>query len=273
MPIPEEIERVALLGWRVYPGSQYSRAACFKGATDAASCDLDQIARWSAEYSGCNWRVVFEGSRIWGIDIDVPGDLHKHDGVAAMRALVETHGPLPRRPMTRSGGGGAAVFFSWNGERIIGDSGKPYPGLDPRRGRQAVTVPPSVHLITKTRYTWLTPPWLVSPPRAPDWLLRLVEPPPERPINQAPDLPKGQPSRNYAVAALHNATRKVACAVEGTRNDTLNRQCWSVAKFLNDGLLTDGEVRDCMIAAARAANVPVREAALTIESALRSRRR
>ena len=272
MPIPEEIERLALLGWRVYPASQYSRSACFKGATDAASYDLDKIADWAESYPGCNWRIVFEGSGIWGFDIDVPGEDHAHDGIAAMAALVEVHGPLPPRPMTRSGGGGAAIFFKWSGERIIGDSNKPYPGLDPRRGRQSLTVPPSLHLTTRKPYTWVTPPWEVAPPMAPAWLLRLVEMPPERSVG-SPTLERGGDRRNYAVAALHNATRRVAVAMMGARNVTLNRECWSVSKFMADGALTEHEIRDCMIAGARAANIPIREACLTIDSALRSRRR
>lgn len=271
--IPPEIEAIALLGWRVYPASQYSRAACFAGATDAASCDLDWIAAQCREYPGCNWRIVFEGSGIWGFDIDVPSADHAHDGIAAMAALVEVHGPLPPRPMTRSGGGGAAIIFEWNGERIVGDSNKPYPGLDPRRGRQSLTVPPSIHTTTKRPYTWVTPPWKVAPPKAPAWLLRLVEMPPEREVAPAPTLKNGTAARNYAVAALHNATRRVAIANQGGRNNTLNRECWSVSKFLSDGALTESEIRDCMIAAARAANIPIREACLTIDSAIRSKRK
>ena len=271
--IPEEIERIALLGWRVYPASQYSRAACFAGATDAASCDLDWIAKQVKEYPGCNWRMVFEGSGVWAFDLDVPGAGHVHDGMAAMASLVRIHGALPPRPMTRSGGGGAAIFFHWSGERIVGDGGKPYPGMDPRRGRQSLTLPPSIHLTTKLPYRWVAPPWEVTPPKAPDWLLRLVEMPPERPAAPSPELKTGSAKRNYAVAALHNATRRVAAAHEGGRNNTLNRECWSVAKFLADGDLTESEIRDCMIAAARAAGIPIRAACLTIDSAIRSKRK
>lgn len=273
MTIPDEIERVALLGWRVYPASQYSRAACFKGATDAASCDLDWIEKQCRDYPGCNWRLVFEGSGIWGFDLDVPGPEHSHDGMAAMAALTQVHGPLPPRPMTRSGGGGVAIFFRWDGQRIIGDTGKPYPGMDPRRGRQSVTIPPSTHLITKRRYEWITPPWKIAPPDAPSWLTRIVEMPAERPPEPTPELADGPGRRAYAVAALHNATRRVATAMAGARNNTLNRECWSVSKFLTEGVLTEGEIRDCMIAGARAAGVPVREACLTIDSAIRSKRK
>ena len=81
MAIPEDIERVALLGWHVYPASSTSRAGCFSGASAAASCDLDVIAGWSERFPRCNWRVVFGSSGLWGIDLDVPP--HHPDGLGA----------------------------------------------------------------------------------------------------------------------------------------------------------------------------------------------
>ena len=270
--IPPEIESVALIGWAVFPCSRTTRAMAFPGAHKAASCDLDKIARWAREYPSANWRVAFGLSGLWGFDLDTP-ETHKDDGIASMAALVRVHGPLPPRPQARSGGGGLAVFFRHDGERIIGASGIPGPGMDPRRGEQSQTIPPSIHIDTKRPYAWVDPPWLITPPLAPAWLLRLVEPPPDRPINEAPKLKTGDARRNYAVAALHNATRRVAVAHEGGRNDTLNRECWSVAKFLADASLSETEIRDCMVAAARAAGVPIREACLTIDSALRAKLR
>ena len=150
-----DIERVAILGWRVYPASHISKAACFKGATDAASYDLDVIARWSKEYPRCNWRVVMQGSGIWALDCDVPPG-HANDGVANLAALVKVHGHMPQRPTARSGGGGLAVFFQHTREKIVGDSGYPAAGIDPRRGRQSQTIPPSIHVATHKPHRWLS---------------------------------------------------------------------------------------------------------------------
>jgi hypothetical protein len=274
MPIPQEVEAVALLGWHLYPASRRSRAGMFEGASDAATCDLDTIEDWCRRFPGCNWRVVFGPSDLWGLDLDVPRDGgHKEDGVAAFAALAKVHGGIPPRPQMRSGGGGVAIFFDHSdGERIIGKTGHPAPGIDPRRGRLSQTIPPSVHIVTGRPYIWVTPPWLVTPPKAPPWLLRLMEPPPEPSSGPAPDLPSGSARRNYAVAVLHSAIRQVAAAPPGTANDTLNRKTWAVAKFTADGSLSDNEVRDCMMAAARARNIPPREACLTIDSALRAKR-
>lgn len=270
MAIPEEIERVALLGWHVYPSSSTSRAGCFKGASDAASCDLDVIAEWSERFPRCNWRVKFGPSGLWGLDLDVPP--HHPDGLGAFKAIVEDHGGLPPRPLMQSGSGGMAVFFRWSGEPIIGKTGHPAPGIDPRRGRLSQTIPPSVHVDLGLPYRWLVPPWDVSPPDAPAWLLALMAPPPDPPARPAPVLVGEGRKRRYATAALRHAIERVATAPSGQANDTLNRQAWSMTRFMADGTLTEAEVRDSLLAAARVRAIPVREAMATIDSGLRARR-
>ena len=219
--LPRDVERLALLGWRLHPSSRFSRAACITGAAEAATHDLDQLARWSLEFPGCNWRVVMEGSGIWALDVDAPGPDHQADGIAALAALVMENGPIPERPMTRSGGGGFALFFRHDGEPIVGQTGTPAPGLDPRRGRLTVTIPPSIHHRTQRPYRWITPPWELSPSAAPGWLLRLLAPPPVPPTPSRPRRYRDHPDRfrRYAAAALRNAADRVAKAPSGSRNE------------------------------------------------------
>ena len=270
MAIPIEIENVALLGWHVYPQSQYSKAACFKDATSLATCDLDTIASWCKRFPGCNWRVVFGPSKLWGLDIDVPPG-HAHDGRAGLQRLLIVHGALPPHPITLSGGGGNAVFFRDDGHPIIGHSNVPAPGIDPRRGRHSVTIPPSVHLVTKRPYEWIRPPWEVSPPAAPKWLLKACTPPPAPEPRPAPVLHAGDKARNYAIAALRNEVIAVAAAAPSTANNTLNVAAFKLARFIDDGLLSTGEIRDSLLAGARARHIPTREAILTIDSGLKGR--
>lgn len=274
MPLHPDIERIALIGWHVFPGSSRTRAACFKGASEQASCDLDVLEQWSAEYPRCSWRLRMGQSGIWGLDLDVPSPWHAHDGVEAFKRLVDGR-PIPPRPMLRSGGGGLALFFAYTGGKIRGDSGRVAAGIDPRRGPQSQTIPPSAHYRNAVPYRWIVPPWEVPPPPAPEWLFDLFREP-ELPPPEKPRLANRNSSarRSYAVAALHNATRRVAAAQKGSRNDTLNRECYSVAKFLSDGTLTESEIRECMLAASRiCAPEEVRASVLTIDSALRATRR
>ena len=275
MIVHRDVERLALLGWRLHPASQYSRAACIKDATELATCDLNQLDRWSWEFPGCGWRVVMQGSGIWALDIDVPGADHVADGAKALADLVAVHGPLPPGPTTRSGGGGSAIFFSHTDEPIIGKTGTPAPGLDPRRGRQTVTVPPSIHPRRRQPYSWLLAPWDVSPPPAPPWLLRLVVSPAAAPVAGGPArlAERSQMSRRYVEAALRDATIRVATALEGQRNDTLNREVFAMLRFVADGSLDAADVALAMAQAGRQAGLEQPEIQSTLTSALRARMR
>ncbi len=248
-----DIERVALLGWRLYPCSSRDKRGCIKGSTDAATCDLDQLAAWSRAFPDCNWRVVMEGSGLWALDVDAPGPDHAADGISAMAALVRQHGHMPAQPRTRSGGGGAALFFRHDGEPIAGKTGTPAPGLDPRRGRLSVTIPPSVHVTTGRPYRWLVAPWDVSPP-----------PEPARPRLPAVT------STERAHRRLRRAVDAVLDASSGAANDTLNRQAFAVARHVGAGTLSEHEAIEALYAASRHRSIPHHEASATIRSAFRA---
>jgi len=263
--IPREIEAVALLGWHVYPCSRSSRAGAFKGAHLAATYDLDQLSRWCAEFASPNWRLVLGPSSLWGLDVDAAGPTHSADGIAAMRALIAVHGPLPDRPTTRSGGGGYAIFFRHGSEKIVGKTGVPAPGIDPRRGQLSVTIPPSVHTVTGRQYRWLIAPWEVAPPPAPPWLLRLVAPPPEPEVRRAPI-----DTTDAARQRLYRAANAVAAATPGQRNDILNRRAYEVGHMIGAGLLGEREGVEALYGAARQAGLPHPEARATIVSGINS---
>jgi hypothetical protein len=267
-----DVERLAGLGWRLHPASCTSRAACFERAADLATYDLDQLERWSCEFRNCAWRVVMEGSGIWALDLDIPGPVHAHDGVAAFKALVEKHGQVPPRPTIRTGGGGLVLFFRHDGEPIVGKTGTPRPGIDPLRGRLAATVPPSRHIRTGHPYRWIIPPWDLSPPPTPEWLLQLVAPPIREPLPP----PRPHPSSNdrqrrYAVAALRHGVERAAAAPSGQRNCTLNQETYSLCRrFIPDGLLTAHGIADAMAHAGVAAGLDRREIEQTLASALKA---
>lgn len=264
MSLHPDIERVALLGWHLYPASNRSRKGCFKSATDAATCDLDQLERWQHEYPGCNWRVVCGPSRIWGLDVDAP-TTHAADGITALADIVRSNGPLPRRPQLRSGGGGLALFFRHNGETITGKTGHPARGIDPRRGRLSQTIPPSIHIATRKPYRWIDAPWDVPPPLGPAWLLRLLQPPQE-PAYQRPTIDTTDAARNR----LYRAATAVAQCGEGQRNDVLNRRAFQVGSMMADGLLGEQEAIEALYSAARVAGLDHGEAKATIRSGINS---
>jgi hypothetical protein len=264
--LPDAIARVALLGWHVHPASRVSRAAAFKGAHHAATSDLNTLTRWARDYPRCNWRVIFGPSGLWGLDCDVPPG-HAHDGVAGMKALVDHYSPLPPGPRMRSGGGGLGVFFAHSTEPIRGDAGHPTPGIDPKRGAQSQTIPPSIHLRTGEPYRWLVPPWEVAPPVAPAWLLRLMRPPPAPTVDTGATL-----TTEAARRALDAAAMRVIRAGEGHRNDALNKAAFRVGTLVAAGTLDMTSAARELLAAAVYAGLPRTEAALTIHSGLKGGR-
>jgi hypothetical protein len=228
---------------------------------------LDTLAEWAREFSDCNWRVVMGPSNLWGLDIDAAGAEHKADGIAAFADLAKAYAPLPRQPRTRSGGGGLALFFRGTDQPISGKTGTPAPGIDPRRGGLSVTIPPSIHHTTGVRYRWITAPWDVAPPVAPDWLLRLVRPPPE-PARQDVDIV----TSSAATRALIKAMAAIRDAPSGAANDTLNRRAHYVARCVAGGALSEEEAVNALYAAALDRRIPAREAIATLKSAFRSGR-
>ena len=258
MTIPVEIENIAILGWRVAPTNR-DRSGKFKGYVDAATCDLDIIERWAREYSPCNWTVIPDRSGVFALDIDIPGATHSDDGVAAIRRLIDRHGPLPERPHGRSGSGGHLMVFRDTGHPIRCKSSNPAPGIDPRAGRNGFTVAPSIHRHGNP-YRWVIAPWELTPPPAPAWLLTLLAPPPEPPaMPYVPTTEKAQVRLRKAIEAVQNIGN-------GSRNVTLNAQTFAVARHVASGKLAEADAIHALYSAARAAGLDHAEAKATIRS-------
>jgi hypothetical protein len=106
----------------------------------------------------------------------------------------------------------------------------------------------------------------------PTYLLAALMPQPGPHLHAAVSIPRNDSdsARRYAVGALRRAAERVALASEGTRNDTLNRECFVLARFIGDGLLTPGEIAEALAIAARHAGLTQTETARTLASALRA---
>lgn len=259
MSLHPDIERLALLGWCLVPATS-TKKGMFKGYLDAATHDLGQLEAWAAEYPRCCWKVRPQGSGVWFLDVDVPGPDHVGDGVAALRALCDLHGPLPPRPHARSPSGGHLLAFRDDGHAICGMSGHLAAGLDALRGKLCPMVPPSRR--SGGAYRWIVAPWEVSPPPAPEWLLKLLEPPPAPP---KPAYPRRM-TNDRAATALDRVCRDLARAAAGGRNAALNRAAFIAGGFVGAGLLDEGRAVSAIYAAARHIGLEDAECRATIRS-------
>jgi hypothetical protein len=74
--------------------------------------------------------------------------------------------------------------------------------------------------------------------------------------------------RAYAQKALRDECDLVAFAIEGTRNDALNRAAFNIARFVADGILAPEYVDSELVIAARACGLPESEIRATLRSAI-----
>lgn len=94
--------------------------------------------------------------------------------------------------------------------------------------------------------------------------------------SKAPSVPAGitgavagdPHAHRYAQAALDNASTNVATAPEGTRNDTLNAEAYSIGQLVKAGHLDNDHALSELWAAARACGLDDREIANTIPRAI-----
>ncbi|MCK8788233.1 bifunctional DNA primase/polymerase [Roseomonas sp. NAR14] len=266
MSLHPDLERLALIGWRLVPQTPKTRKGYWRGYRDDATHDLDTLERWQREYPHANWCVeTGPASRMWVLDVDVPSAGHAADGIAALRRLIEQHGPLPDRPTGRSGSGGYALVFRWTDDAPTRSrTGWPVAGLDVRSHRVVQTIAPSIHRHTGKPYKWAIAPWEMAAPPAPKWLLEACAPPPEPKLPPRPMLP----TTDKAMRRLDRACVEVVGAVSGTRNATLNKQAFAVGRWLGAGLLGEHEAVGALYAAARHAGLEDLEARDTIRSGL-----
>lgn len=77
-------------------------------------------------------------------------------------------------------------------------------------------------------------------------------------------------SDRYTTAALRNEVLAVKTAPQGERNNTLNRACWNLARFIATGELSQIDIEDALTEAALVAGLEQAEITATLRSAFRA---
>lgn len=254
-PLLEAAESYAARRWRVVPlhrpliGPNRTRCSCSAGdacrscgkhpATEHGwkdgTCDPDAVRAWWKATPTANVGIVTGAvSGIVVLDIDL-----KHGGDETLRRLEETHGALPPTVEAITGTGGGHRFFRHPGNGIVIpiSASKIGDGLDIRADGGLVVGVPSLHACGQ-RYTWESH---ASPDEAeladmPEWLLKLVVKPKERPA------PKPLADWTGSEKGRHWLGKALAAATDGNRNDTGH---W-LACQLRDAQLPRGEAEPFM---------------------------
>lgn len=230
----------AARGWQVLPLhgiDAHSRCSCgradcespgkhprTKNGLNDATTDTGQIMRWWNRWPEANIGIrTGYASGIFVLDIDSP---------EALEQLRSTSQNLPTDSCRQKTGRGWQYFFKVPDFPVKNSTGKIATDIDVRGEGGYVVVPPSRHISGRT-YTWLLD---TEPGLAPDWLLSELAATPrvEHPTHSRSASPTV--NSHYTQAALRGEVERMAQAIPGTRNDTLNRAAFSLGRLEGQGL-------------------------------------
>ena len=271
----------AMRGWHVFPCAAGGKRPALRGNwQDLATTSPDQVRDWWAR-APYNIGIACGPSGLAVIDLDMPHDVEEDDEDVADGALFPLSGAdilsgLARQHGERYPGGtytvdtpsgGCHLYFSVAGDaRVRNSAGAVGPHIDVRAdGGYVVGAGSRIGGRAYTARGGRTPAPL------PAWLSRLVaEPPAPAPAGPAQWVTAGDRAqgREYAIAALRAETSRVAAAVPGTRNDTLNRAAFRLGQLVTAGLLPPIPVITSLIDAAMHAGLPEEEAIRTVRSGM-----
>jgi hypothetical protein len=256
-------------------------------ATD--SSDLIRQWSWRNRLIGVRMGVQPSGDVIACIDIDIKDPVDGKGGAYGDKWALANADRLPRTRMHVTWSGGFHLLFRCrDGEVVRNTAGKKIaPGIDVRgEGGFIIWWPAKgcavLHDVPLDRLA-IWPEWVLSDcdrgSERLDGRFGVSLKPAENLVYSNPSDSSGssagafRETRIYALAALRHAGHRVSTASNGERNATLNIECFSIARFVMEGTLSQDEVAATMATAARLAGLNEQETAATIASALNGRRR
>ncbi len=227
-----------------------------------------QCVAWETAYRYNPYNIgIATGSVSGCFVLDVDGE----QGREMLAKLIAEHGDLPHTPTARTGRGQHYYFrfpAGYDVRNLAGRSvhGEVLPGIDNRGNGGYVVAPPSIHP-NGSVYEWIVSPWDAPLAEAPLWLLELVAVPEDSQkldFNGAAD---NVPAGTYLGKALESELTILTQALDGQRNDRLNRASFSLGQLIAAGLDED-TVRRELHAAARAIGLEDSEITPTIDSGI-----
>jgi replicative DNA helicase len=249
--------------WGKHPVSRLVPHGCHDATTDEAT-----IRGWWASMPSANVAIATgRASGLWVLDLD------HEDAWGALEDILED-APTPTfRVVT---GRGLHLYYLWEeglGNRthiLKGRLGPSAPTIDVRAAGGYVLAPPSLHASGRRYAQDLAG---VEIAKASPELLALVRKP-EAPTPQGVTLRAGPPLgmlHPYAAAALGDAHEAVRGAHSGERNNTLNREAFSIGGLVAnpEAGLSRGHAEAELLEAAKLAGLGDLESRKTIASGLK----
>ncbi|WP_432474143.1 DUF3631 domain-containing protein [Amphritea sp. HPY] len=182
------------------------------------------------------------------------------------KLLSDNGGELPAGPVVQTGKG-LHLFFVIPDDVPIRTRCNVKSCFDVRGDGGYIVAPPSIHS-NGNRYEFLTDLFNTPLPQPPEWLLNMIvkkEPSHEQAASEPSQQVIGNGS-SYALAALERGCESVAKALEGCRNDMLNRAAFSAGQLVGSGELKEETARGMLMNAGCLCGLHTDEADRTINS-------
>lgn len=243
-------------GFAVIPRSNGQPAVKWKRYQNELP-SYEDCARWdsgSYDYELVCGRV----SNVVAIDIDT-------NDQPIIDAVIAAAGDSP---VKRKGSKGLVLLYAYNGEKTH-SWGK----VELLSNRHLCAIPPGRHRETGMPYQWLGKALgEVNLPTIHDDFFKLYPyPAPPALLPSPPISGEGTYRSGYASKALQHAANNILNAPPGTRNNTLNREIWSLLRLASHGEMNAQYIANTLAAAALASGLPRSEVAATLTSALSAR--
>lgn len=263
---------VVAYGLAVFPIPAGSKVPTLKDWPNRCVSDPALISRrWPA---GANIGVGCKANRLLGVDLDRHHE--DADGVDTFAQLCQKHGEhWPATLTVRTPSGGLHLYFRAPQTRQLGNtSNRLGPGVDtrgPGKGNDGgyLVGPGSVvdgHPYLVVRDMPIQP--------LPGWLLDLLDPPYQPPVNRQHKVAVPQATDRYVTRALEGEVQRVMDAQPGERNDQLNRAAFVLGTLVGAGMLAQDHaetaLRDAADAIGLVSDDGERQVLSTIQSGLRA---
>jgi hypothetical protein len=248
--------------WSVFPCVPGEKRPLTPNGLKDATTDPTRIRAWWERWPDANIGVACGPSGIVVVDVDNP------EGTKTLAGLDYD---FPRTLSSVTGSGGAHYFYAMPDPPVRNTAGRlpgvdvDTPGIDCRGDGGYVIVPPSR---TVHRYEWLPETWSRTVVPAPSWLRSPIR---ENgrlrgDIEALLDIQPAGPA--YGRKALEAETRRVATALEGTRNHTLVSAAFNLGQLVAAGVLDEYTVTTHLGTAAHSAGLEWREIEETMGNGL-----
>jgi len=252
----ENVRAGYLMGWAFTPLA--GKRPTLKGWQSAPREKIEQALEWAS--TGNVGLRTGRISEVVAIDADPGADLGPLN-------LPDTVTALTGRP------GAKHLYFCHDGP-LGNSSGRLGPHIDVKADGGQVVFAGSVHPETGVVYAWAEghSPADIQLAELPAHILELLhKPEPPKPSGPPPAVKPGRTrEERYAAQALRLELNNIHSAVEGARNDMLNKAAFNLGTLIGGGCLDRSEAEESLRQAAMTVGLGQTEALATIRSGIES---